>query len=374
MPYKKEPNLPIAKNITFTITERCNLDCKYCYEKNKTLKTIDIEKAKKLVDIILIEENTYDSCVIEFIGGEPLLEIGLITQIIEYIESELIRLNHKWKHTLMYLFTTNGTVFTDDAKKLLTKIKNFASVGLSLDGIKYVHDLNRNNSYDKLMENFNWWRETFPLSVTKSTVNRESLPYLFESVKHLIELGLTYIYINNVFEDIWKPEDTNIYKEQLTLIADYLIDNSLYDKVFVSYFSSRVETDSNLVGQTNFCGCGTSMLSMDCSGKLYPCLRFQPIDSGIGLSIGDVDNGINFDKMIQFAFCNMNNLRDEYKEKCAKCRAKTVCTWCTANNYNQTGSIFKRGVMPCSMIEAQYDVNIYFFARIKMIEGDNNGD
>ena len=374
MPYKEELNIPIAKNVTLAITEKCNLNCTYCYEKNKNLKTIPLETAKKLIDMVLSEDTAYDKCVIEFIGGEPLLEIKLIEEIIGYTEAQMIKLNHKWRKTLMYAFTTNGTVFTEEAKALLLRIKHYGSVGLSLDGIKYVHDLNRNNSYDKIMEDFKWWRETFPLSLTKSTVNRESLPYIFESVKHLISLGLKYIYINNVFEDIWEDEDTEIFREQLTLLADYLVETGLYQEVFVSYLTTRFFHDPNLAGQVNFCGCGTSMVSMDCSGTLYPCLRFQPIDNGKGLPIGHVDTGIEADKMLQFAFCNMNNLRDEYKDKCSVCKAKTICTWCTANNHNQTGSIFKRGKMPCDMILAQYDVNEYFFNRIREIEGGNNGN
>lgn len=59
----------------------------------------DIRCGKKAVDKIL--ENSYffneERVVWDFIGGEPLLEIDLITNIVDYIEMRLEALSHHWK-------------------------------------------------------------------------------------------------------------------------------------------------------------------------------------------------------------------------------------------------------------------------------------
>lgn len=38
------------KTIMLTITEHCNLNCLYCYEKNKSLKTMSMNTAQKLFE------------------------------------------------------------------------------------------------------------------------------------------------------------------------------------------------------------------------------------------------------------------------------------------------------------------------------------
>ena len=45
-----------TKNITFVVTERCNLDCTYCYETHKTGRRMTKEVAKEAVDCILDSE------------------------------------------------------------------------------------------------------------------------------------------------------------------------------------------------------------------------------------------------------------------------------------------------------------------------------
>ena len=77
----------ITKNITFVVTENCNLRCTYCSEcgKNQT-KRMTKEVARKAVDTILdqkklnkyIDFNKHKCVILEFIGGEPLLEIDII--------------------------------------------------------------------------------------------------------------------------------------------------------------------------------------------------------------------------------------------------------------------------------------------------------
>lgn len=370
MAYRTPSQLEIGKTITFMLTENCNLDCKYCYEKNKTLKKMSFETFRNTIEYILAQPVTYNNVIFEFIGGEPLLEFNLLRDIFNYLEYRMKELKHPWASSRLYSVTTNGTVFTEDIKSFLELNRFMFSVSVSIDGIKEVHDINRNNSYDSIMKDYVWWRNTFPWCLTKSTVNREGLPHIFESVKHLIEdLDLTDIYINNVFENIWEENDPIIFKEQLMKIADYLLETGRYKTNFVSYFSHAYENPDEQSLKQNVCGCGVSMMSVDTEGTFYPCLRFQEEGVAKKITVGNATVGLQKDKLLPFAFCNIANLKDEYKEKCTNCKARKICTWCTAANYNVSGSIYKRGKMNCDMILAQYEANEYFFNKIKEMEG-----
>ena len=90
----------ICRNITFQITNACNLRCSYCYEHHKSTEKMTLETGKKIVDYILnlYEDGTSDfvnrdtkALILDFIGGEPLLEAELIEHICDYWFSECYR-------------------------------------------------------------------------------------------------------------------------------------------------------------------------------------------------------------------------------------------------------------------------------------------
>ena len=51
--------------------------------------------------------------VLDFIGGEPLLEIDLITEICRYFTKRVIELDHPWKVGYMLSIGTNGVLYFD---------------------------------------------------------------------------------------------------------------------------------------------------------------------------------------------------------------------------------------------------------------------
>ena len=106
--FKKDSDSASAvKTVTFQVTEACNLRCTYCYQINKSSAVLSFDTAKEFIDLMI--KNSYDEnnkfwikttpgVILEFIGGEPLLEIDLIDQIVDYFRFELIELNHPWLH------------------------------------------------------------------------------------------------------------------------------------------------------------------------------------------------------------------------------------------------------------------------------------
>ena len=51
--YRKSAKGPIARSVTFQVTNQCNLRCSYCYEHNKCDGSMSIYTAKKCVDAVL---------------------------------------------------------------------------------------------------------------------------------------------------------------------------------------------------------------------------------------------------------------------------------------------------------------------------------
>lgn len=65
-----------AQNLTFIVTEDCNLRCKYCYVTHKSSNArMTFETAKKFIDYIFkIKRNEQHAVILDFIGGEPFFE------------------------------------------------------------------------------------------------------------------------------------------------------------------------------------------------------------------------------------------------------------------------------------------------------------
>ena len=90
------------EQISFQVTENCCMKCTYCYQHNKSTKTMNFTQAKNFIDKLFNDEYTFITkektygLILEFIGGEPFLEIDLITQIIDYYFEQAILKNHPW--------------------------------------------------------------------------------------------------------------------------------------------------------------------------------------------------------------------------------------------------------------------------------------
>ena len=348
MVYKVPCERTIKETFTMMITENCNLRCKYCYIPEKVSKVMSIEVAKTSIDFINEYSNMKDKeIVIEFIGGEPLLEIELLEEITPYIYRKL---NNRKVTVFM---TTNGTLFEfERVRNYLSNMGGRKSVCLSIDGVKEIHDYNRSNSFDSVIKWYPWWRKNFPNSLTKATLNHESLPYLYDSVKFLMELGLPYVYMNTVLEDVWDEGDPSIYYDQLIKSADYMIDSGLYTKHFVSLFDEHLTRRPE--HSKFWCGCGRFMTSVDTEGNLYACTRMKGKPP-----IGDIYNGIDNNLLLPYF------LPSPYSSKCDTCEVSNGCAHCMGNNFDSNGNIYNRATYTCNMHKARVRANQYFFDKIK---------
>ena len=140
----------LTKTVTFQVTDDCNLACKYCYQINKGKRRMSLETAKKFVDMLLDatpENNSYINpvnspfLVIEFIGGEPFLGIGLIDQIMDYFVSQAFERMHPWATRYCVSICSNGVLYFEEAvQRFLNKHRNHMSLSVTIDGNKELHD------------------------------------------------------------------------------------------------------------------------------------------------------------------------------------------------------------------------------------------
>ena len=376
-----------AQNITFIVTKDCQLACKYCFLVGKNSKErMPWEVAKQAIDYVLDHEEHFreEGVIWDFIGGEPFLEIDLIDRICDYLKTEMFRLNHHWFNSYRFSFSTNGINYhTEKVQNFIKKNRNHLSIGITIDGTKRKHDLNRiwktkemeqgiqpkpeeeRGSYDDVVKNIPLWLEQFPDGATKVTISSADIPYISESVLHLYGLGIKEVNINCVFEDVWHEGDDLRFEEQLMRLADAIIDGEYYKDYACSFFSEHIgkPLDPKLENQ-NWCGAGR-MLSIDAAGNFYPCTRFAgySLRSKKPIIIGNIHDGIDKNKLRPFLTLDRTT---QSPQECIDCEVASGCAWCQCENYDaaDTPTIYQRATAICKMHKARVRANNYYWNKL----------
>lgn len=376
-----------AKSITFIVTKDCQLACKYCYLVGKNSKErMSWEVAKQAIDYILDHEEDFkeESVVWDFIGGEPFLEIDLIDKICDYLKTEMFKRNHHWFNSYRFSFSTNGINYhTPKVQDFIKKNREHLSIGITIDGTRRKHDLNRiwktpemengimpkpeeeRGSYDDVVRNIPLWLEQFPGAGTKVTISSADIPYIKESVLHLYSLGIHEVNINCVFENVWHEGDDILLEEQLMQLADVIIDRNLYSDYACSFFSENIgKPMDKVLENNNWCGAGM-MLAIDANGIFYPCTRFAQysLREKKAWTIGNIHDGIDKNKLRPFLTldrCTQSN------PECVDCEVASGCAWCQGENYDaaDTPTAYQRSVAICKMHKARVRANNYYWNKL----------
>lgn len=368
----------VAKSITFIVTKDCQLACKYCYLIGKNSnERMSWDIAKAAIDYILSHENDFPekSVVWDFIGGEPFLEIDLIDRICDYLKTEMFRLNHHWFNSYRFSFSTNGINYDSlKVQDFIAKNKEHLSIGITIDGTKRKHDLNRiwkgynpeRGSYDDVVRNIPLWLKQFPGGATKVTISTNDIPYIKESVLHLYSLGIQEVNINVVFENVWKTGDNILFEKQLIELADAIIDGDYYKDFACSFFTEFIGKPLDLSENSNWCGAG-KMLAIDAQGNFYPCTRFAAysLRSKRPIIIGNVKTGIDQNKLRPFLTLDRTT---QSPQKCLDCQVASGCAWCQGENYDaaDTDTIFQRSTAICEMHKARVRANNYYWHKLRI--------
>jgi uncharacterized protein len=260
------------------LTERCNSQCRYCYEKSMKEfdnglqekwsfdfsapadSEVDINKLKKFLSQ---DKNP----VLVFYGGEPLLEIDKIKKIIDNLEG------------VKFCMQTNGKFLDKLPSGYINKI---SKILVSVDGNKERTDFNRGaGTYDLVLRNLNLIRQNgFSGEIVARMTISQDFPDVYEQVRHLLE--------NKIFDSVHWQIDAGFYKndfnkEKFSQFAENY--NNSVSKL-VNYWLAQIKTGKVLklypfVAIINSflkneptklrCGSGYENYTITTAGKLSAC-------------------------------------------------------------------------------------------------------
>lgn len=381
--YPEYSNTKKPYSITFQVTEDCCMACTYCYQHHKTNNKMSWEIAKNIIDKLLTNEFpvvTTDNCfaiIFDFIGGEPLIEIDLIDQIVSYTLKQMIQLKHPWTNLFRISICSNGLLYqTEKVQKFLKKYSSICSFTISVDGNEQLHDtcrldINGNKTYNTVIKAIRHYKKFYTNNIsTKMTLSPNNIQYTYDALINLIQENYKIIHFNCIFEKGWNYSHATILYNELKKIADYLINNNLYSEIGLKMFNENWYSPMDISDDKNWCG-GVNMktLAFDGNGNIYPCIRYM--DSSLNgkqpaINLGNIYNGYLSTEKEKENLQLISNItrRSQSTDECFYCPIANGCAWCSGYNYEEFGTPNKRTTYICCMHQAASLANVYYWNKL----------
>lgn len=391
-------DLPLITDAYLTITQNCNLACKYCFVLKKPKKMslrIAIDSADFLAKNAKVS-NSRPSIV--FFGGEPLLEWE------DVVKPLILYIRQKYGGDFSLSLTTNGTLL--DEEKLSLMVRNKVGLLFSMDGDKKTQNNNRkfrngSSSFEVLKEKFDIIHQYYPFITFRSTTDNDNTNEFVENYKFAVENGFKSVFNTvNVFAE-WTEKQQEDLKLQVNKLGEYYYDlikngsevifsplNRMFNKLKFIEKTVKLGKYRNVAEEllaNGRCGLGAdSSVGIDTDGYIYSCHMMSGNDTlGDKFRIGHIYKGANNEKRMELA--KIYSMKDVVsqggKEFCKKCKLYPVCDGsCLINNYMLSGDVHIMPKILCiyyqalikaakTIIErAEKDDNNEFFKKRRIID------
>jgi len=263
------------------MTNECNLECRYCIGKkcsgSKILEKFDVDYSLPLnINYTISElkrfiEKDPEPTMI-FYGGEPLLEIEKIREIMDNVRAR-------------FMLQTNGLLLRELGKEYVHKLHN---VMFSIDGGREVTDRFRGKGiYDKVTGNVEWLREIGYKGEILARMTINPGMNLFQQVVHLSGIFDSVHWQLNAgfFEDYNEEEHREFFREynnHVNMLAYWWASQLRQGKLIKIYPFFGILKDKKSPLR---CGAGYAQYAILTNGSISPC----PVMGGLKeLYVGDI--------------------------------------------------------------------------------------
>ncbi|MCL1848346.1 MAG: thioether cross-link-forming SCIFF peptide maturase [Clostridiales bacterium] len=357
----------VVKALCLHVAHDCNLRCQYCFAGAGAFggdrSLMSYETGKKALDFLFDASGTREHVEVDYFGGEPLMNFGVVKKLIHYGKKESARRGKILKQTL----TTNGVLLQGKVLDFLNE--NDVSLVLSLDGRQEVNDRMRptvsgQGSYEVILPHFKDVVEgrggdNYYIRGTYTRSNKD----FFEDVRHIVESGFTQVSVEPVValpteEYALGMEDLPALFEQYDYLARYYLRRTHDGKPF-SFFHFNLDLDQGpcLPKRLTGCGAGNDYLAVSPEGDLYPCHQFMGNTEFI---LGNIHTGVGKPAITQM-FRESHVLS---KEKCQACWARYYCGGgCHANAWNMSQDLREPYLLGCELEKKRLECAIWIKAK-----------
>lgn len=351
-------SLDFLHGIELMVCQCCNLACTYCYASEGEYHNpgwMSEDVGRQAIDFLFAQTKD-DSVSISFFGGEPLMNMSLIRNLVQYANQLALQHNKR----VAYSVTTNGTLIDDDVAVFLRE-NNFY-VSLSIDGTQAGHDLCRvdktgQGSYADSIKNVALLNRNH-VSL-RATATPENCNYA-EIADALYGLKETDFFIGEAMNCFTTEESLQLIELSYESLIEQFANDLSCGKIKKCKANSLIYQCLKKIAyfKERSCSCPAfiSTIAVDVNGELYPCHRFV----GSSYRIGNVNtNGIDVGVAKQlFA----QDFLKKNRHGCSQCWAQNLCVGgCPYLNKEATGQCDTPDKHKCRLNKYLYEKLIVVF-------------
>lgn len=345
---------PVVKALCLHIAHDCNLRCRYCFASTGDFGTkrtlMPAEVGKRAIDFLIEASGSRKNLEIDFFGGEPLMNFGVVKEITAYAEEKGIEHGKNFRFTI----TTNALLLNEENKKYINE--HMGNVVLSIDGREEVNDRMRprvdgSGTYNSVLPHAKDMADSRNQDryYVRGTFTRENLDFS-EDVLHLAHLGFKQISVEPVVAakdtgfDI-REEDVPAACNEYEKLAWEYVKRYKEGKGFnFFHFMMDLSQGPCAIKRLSGCGSGNEYLAITPEGDIYPCHQFVGMED---FKMGNLIEGNSLKNEIRDRFKNSNVYT---KDDCRKCWAKFYCSGgCAANAYQFNKDLNKPYKVGCEL-------------------------
>lgn len=333
------------QSIAIILTDECNFDCSYCYQR-KGRQRLDFPALTRAIDFF--HPFFGRECVVSFYGGEPLLAFDLVRRAVEWVGGLPQRDGRKIRFSL----TTNGSLLNNEILEFLSQHE--FSLVLSFDGL--AQDISRKKgTFDFLVSVIPRILARPRISLeTNSVFSPETVGYLSESIKLLIELGVTNLDVHFAHTPPWTPAAFLRLEDELARAGEFFLSryDELRDIPWEDFHKERRKAVS-------YCSAGEDRMAVSAQGTLWGCAIFPHyLREKYGVSgcqkycFGDIDafiknpQRIYAQKIAVYSELRMDRFSTP-ERSCLMCDELEQCWLCPLASGLTTGEIGKIAAASC---------------------------
>jgi uncharacterized protein len=346
--------------VYFNPTERCNLNCSYCYIPEEMRRDGSHMTEDQLIEALGILKGYFDAHLpagrlpqIVFHGSEPMLARNAVFAGID-----------RYLNDFSFGVQTNGTLLDDEAIEFLTS--RGIGIGLSLDG----HEEAIANTTRKTWAGEGYFGKVvsvidklkgYPNYNVICTVTAKNMEFLSPIVDFMHEKEVPVGMLNPVrctrqgARDI-KPPDADLSVHYLkALDRSYELYEQTGRKLVIANFANVLVSivaplARRLMCDISPCGGGRCFFAVGAKGDLFPCSEFVgvPEFNGGNLYRDDIESVLDTD-----AFKMVTGRKVEDIRPCSACAVRHFCgSPCPAEAYEMNGGMHRTGAF-CELYEDQ---------------------
>ncbi|MFH2007480.1 MAG: radical SAM protein [bacterium] len=346
------------QHLALFLTESCNLSCGYCFASNMERRPIDPDLARRAIDLLLDPASEARQVAISFWGGEPLLCFHELRDLVCYAQERA----RDQERTLRFSVPTNLTLLNEEMLEFC--VEHRVGLSLSLDGDEAAQNLRTfaggRPTFPTIQEKLELLRKRLgkKLPGVRMTVSPATAAEFFHHVRFFLDQGLSTVYFAPVVEDDWTAESLAAWEREQLRLADHwaLLFEAGQVASFPTWDKALAYRELRRRGQLDserrfLCGAGSTMLSVDINGELYPCHRFVFYDKQErAQSLGTVADGLPGEAARAAYLEVQSTALGTEATRCADCADAAQCyLFCPALNYSMTGDVLKIDERLCEL-------------------------